>query len=29
MKKFFKWLLGGKLEANEYRHQANLMLELI
>lgn len=29
MKKFLAWLLGGKLEANEYAHQANLMLELI
>lgn len=29
MKNFFKWLLGGKLEAGEYSHRANLMLELI
>ena len=29
MKKFFKWLLSGKLEANEYSNRANLMLELI
>ena len=29
MKNFFKWLLGGKLEASEDSHRANLMLELI
>ena len=29
MKKFLAWLLGSKLEANEYAHMASVMLELI